>query len=231
MTGGKVRQYPYFVRLFHTSTPLGSVELSKEWQRVHDCGKVRQYPYFVGLFHTSTPLRSVELSKEWQRVHDWGKVRQYPYFVRLFHTSTPLRSVELSKKWRNSGFHGQGWTCPKWPIEQRAHYELHCGIPVEQNNPGYLKEFLVNYWSFSRLITKHDNVILQFTTARLITIDDKVSLQFTIAWLLQFTTTVFTIYDRYYNSRQNTRVKRSVWSNFSAAESKIRPIPCDSSLI
>ena len=47
--------------LFHTSTPLRSVELSKEWQKVHDWGKVRQYPYFVRLFHTSTPLRSVEL--------------------------------------------------------------------------------------------------------------------------------------------------------------------------
>ena len=66
MTGGKVRQYPYFVGLFHTSTPLRSVELSKEWQRVHDLGKVRQYPYFVRLFHTSTPLRSVELSKKWR---------------------------------------------------------------------------------------------------------------------------------------------------------------------
>ena len=32
----------------------------------------------------------------------------------------------------------------KWPIEQWAHDVLHCGIPVEQNNPGYLKEFLVN---------------------------------------------------------------------------------------
>ena len=32
MTGGKVRQYPYFVGLFHTSTPLGSVELSKKWR-------------------------------------------------------------------------------------------------------------------------------------------------------------------------------------------------------
>ena len=30
LTGGKVRQYPYFVRLFHSSTPLRSVELSKE---------------------------------------------------------------------------------------------------------------------------------------------------------------------------------------------------------
>ena len=32
MTGGKVRQYPYFVRLFHTSTPLRSVVLSKKWR-------------------------------------------------------------------------------------------------------------------------------------------------------------------------------------------------------
>ena len=30
MTGGKVRHYPYFVGLFHISTPLRSVELSKE---------------------------------------------------------------------------------------------------------------------------------------------------------------------------------------------------------
>ena len=28
MPVGKVRQYPYFLRLFHTSTPLRSVELS-----------------------------------------------------------------------------------------------------------------------------------------------------------------------------------------------------------
>ena len=46
--------------------------------------------------------------------------------------------------------------------------------------------------------------ILQFATARLITIYDNVLLQFTIAWLLQFSTTVITIYDfYYYNSRQN----------------------------
>ena len=32
MTGGKVRQYPYFVGLFHTFTPLRSVELSKKWR-------------------------------------------------------------------------------------------------------------------------------------------------------------------------------------------------------
>ena len=42
-------------------------------------------------------------------------------------------------------------------------------------------------------------VILQFTTARLITIYDNVLLQFTISWLSQFSTTVITIYDRYYN--------------------------------
>ena len=96
MTGGKVWQYPYFVRLIHTSTPLKSVELSKEWQAVHDWGKVRQYPNFVRIFHTSTPLKSVELSKEWPGGHDWGKVRQYPNFVRLFdahfHTSEKCRT-------------------------------------------------------------------------------------------------------------------------------------------
>ena len=64
-------------------------------------------------------------------------------------------------------------------------------------------EFLENYCSFSRLITKQDSVLLQFTTARLITIYDSVLLQFAIAWLLQFSTTVMTIYDRYYNSRHH----------------------------
>ena len=84
----------------------------------------------------------------------------------------------------------------KWPTEQWAHNELHCWVPVEQNNPCYLKDFLVNNCSFSTLITKHDNVLLQFTTARVITIYDNVSLQFTIAWLLQFSITVITIHDR-----------------------------------
>ena len=46
--------------LFHTSIPLRSVELSKEWQELRDWIKVWQYPQFVRLFHTSTPLRSVE---------------------------------------------------------------------------------------------------------------------------------------------------------------------------
>ena len=54
------------------------------------------------------------------------------------------------------------------------------------------QEFLVNYCSFSRLITKYYN-------SRQLGL-----LQFTIAWLLQFSTTVITIYDDYYyNSRQN----------------------------
>ena len=74
---------------------------------------------------------------------------------------------------------------------------------VEKNNPGYVKmEFLVNYCSFSKLITKHHNVLLQFTTIRLGTIYDNVLLQFTIAWLLQFSTTVIAICDRYYNLRR-----------------------------
>ena len=51
-------------------------------------------------------------------------------------------------------------------------------------------------------ITKYGNVLLQFTTARLITNYDNVLLQFTIAWLLQFSTTVITIYDRYSNLRR-----------------------------
>ena len=45
-------------------------------------------------------------------------------------------------------------------------------------------------------------MLLQFTTARLITNYDNVLLQFKIAWLLQFSKTVITIYDAYYNSRR-----------------------------
>ena len=83
--------------------------------------------------------------------------------------------------------------------------------PVEKNSPGYPKiELLVNYCSSSRLITNHDNVLLQFTTARLITIYDNVLLQFTIAWLLQFSTTVITIYDRYYNSRHYYNSRQNI---------------------
>ena len=55
---------------------------------------------------------------------------------------------------------------------------------------------------FLRLITNHDNVVLQFTTARIITNYDNRLSQFTIGTLLQFTTTVITILVRYYNSRQ-----------------------------
>ena len=52
-----------------------------------------------------------------------------------------------------------------------------------------MRVFLVNNCSFSRLITKYDNVLLQFTTVRLITNYDNLLLQFTITWLLQFSTT------------------------------------------
>ena len=54
-----------------------------------------------------------------------------------------------------------------------------------------------------RSVSEYDNVLLQFTSARLITNYNNVSLQITIAWLLQFSTTVITIYDDcYYNLRQ-----------------------------
>ena len=54
-----------------------------------------------------------------------------------------------------------------------------------------------------RRVSEYDNVLLQLTSARLITNYDNVSLQITIAWLLQFSTTVITIYDDcYYNLRQ-----------------------------
>lgn len=55
---------------------------------------------------------------------------------------------------------------------------LHCRIPVEppfiicerkQNDLSFLKVLLVNNCLFSRLVTKYNNVLLQFTTARLIT--------------------------------------------------------------
>ena len=46
--------------------------------------------------------------------------------------------------------------------------------------------------------------IYDISTARLITNYDTVLLQCTIARLSQFSTTVITIYDRRYNSRQNT---------------------------
>ena len=71
---------------------------------------------------------------------------------------------------------------------------------------------LGKFCSFSRLITKQDNVLLQFTTARLITIYDSVLLLFAIAWSLQFSTTVITMYDRYYNSRHyynSTQARRA----------------------
>ena len=45
-------------------------------------------------------------------------------------------------------------------------------------------------------------MLLQFTTARIIKNHDNGLLQFTIGTLLQIMTTVITIYDRYYNSRQ-----------------------------
>ena len=70
-----------------------------------------------------------------------------------------------------------------------------------------------------------DWLLLQFTTARLITNYDDLLLQCTMAWLLQFLTTVITIYDRhynlrhYYNSRQNScYTGRFATTTFSATQ-------------
>ena len=72
MTGGNVRnerQYPYFVRLFHTSTPLRSVELSKEWQGVHDwgnCATLSLLCQTIPHFHTSEKCGTKwEVKKLW----------------------------------------------------------------------------------------------------------------------------------------------------------------------
>ena len=107
---GKVWHYPQFVRRFHTSTPLRSVELSKEWQGVLNRGKVRQYPDFVRLFHTSTPLRSVELSKERQRFRDQGKSVTLSWLCQTFphfYTSEKYRNKDEKGK---LGSCGQCWT-------------------------------------------------------------------------------------------------------------------------
>ena len=61
-----------------------------------------------------------------------------------------------------------------------------------------MRVFGGNNCSFSRLVTKYDNVLFQFTTARFITNYDNLLLQFTITWLLRFSTTVITIYDDCY---------------------------------
>ena len=58
-----MRQYPYFVRLFHTSTPLRSVELSKKKNKGFMTGGGGKCDNILTLsdrlFHTFTPLRSV----------------------------------------------------------------------------------------------------------------------------------------------------------------------------
>ena len=79
-----------------------------------------------------------------------------------------------------------------------------------------VEHFLVQFWRQQEKKTHGQNdwlidwLLLQFTTARLITNYDDLLLQFTIDWLLQFSTTVITIYDghynlrHYYNSRKNS---------------------------
>ena len=140
------------------STPLRSVELSKEWQRVHDWGKVRHYPDFVRLFHTSTPLRSVELSKEWQAVHDWGRSATISFLCQTiphFHTSEKCGTK--SKKWRNSGFHGQRWTCPVIGLNS---FEMAGYSAVKLIFVNYV-QFWINFHSF-KLRLELDTDLIEF---------------------------------------------------------------------
>ena len=54
MPVGNVRQYPYFVRLFHTSTPLRSVELRMKKESrdlVASAGHWHGDPHFLLLFY------------------------------------------------------------------------------------------------------------------------------------------------------------------------------------
>ena len=79
-----------------------------------------------------------------------------------------------------------------------------------------VKQFLVQFWRQQEKKTHGqidwliDWLLLQFTTARLITNYDDLLLQFTIAWLLQFSTTVITIYDGHYNLRHYYNSRKTV---------------------
>ena len=137
--------------------------------------------------------------------HSWV-ARPFPSFPKpLFQRKAKRKAGQMKRfcswpRYESRGFWNLQVAC--WAMSS---WWGELWIPVEQNNPGYLKEFLVHNFSFSRLISKYGNVFLQFTTARLITIYDNVLLQFLIAWLLQFSTTVITIYEKYYNFRKVLR--------------------------
>ena len=77
----KVWQYPDFVRLFHTSTPLRSVELCKEWRGVRATRrKVEDYSHFVRLF--TTALASPHLWEVW----NWARMEKtLDFMVRAAH--------------------------------------------------------------------------------------------------------------------------------------------------
>ena len=91
---------------------------------------------------------------------------------------------------------------------RKSKFEGHI-LPISTNKSLVWPVILPSLYNclFLRLITNHDNVVLQFTTAQIITNYDNRLLQFTIGTLLQFKTTVITILDRYYNSRQNKRCR------------------------
>ena len=70
---GKVRQYPYFVGLFHTSTPLRSVELSKKWRNSGFHGQGWTWLSLLGFnwkaWHISW-LPPISRSSTWQSLRD-----------------------------------------------------------------------------------------------------------------------------------------------------------------
>ena len=76
------------------------------------------------------------------------------------------------------------------------------------------------------IISKYDKALLQFMTASLITNYNNLLLHLKIAWLLQFSTTVITIYDMHYNSRHyyNSRQIPS-YDLFTSARKAVFPAP------
>ena len=95
MTREKVRHYPDFVRLFHTSTRLRSMELGMRKES--------------GLFHISTPQRSVELrmKKESRDLvasagHLWSKVKRQSKGQNDEDISFKVCSLSLRQRDKNS---------------------------------------------------------------------------------------------------------------------------------
>ena len=82
MPVGKVWHYPYFVRLFHTSTPLRSVELSKELQGVSACGEsatISLLCHTIPHFHTSEKCGTKDEKESRDLVASTGHLCHFNY--------------------------------------------------------------------------------------------------------------------------------------------------------